>query len=91
MKKNTGKTKVILVGHSMGGLAAREYLQGLARFDENSSRISYRDDVAQLITVGTPHNGADIAIIYTEMRKVFEPPIFSEPLQIGRASCRERV
>ena len=60
---NPGKTKVILVGHSMGGLAAREYLQGLARFNNASPRISYRGDVAKLVTVGTPHGGANIAFV----------------------------
>ncbi|MEI6738503.1 MAG: alpha/beta fold hydrolase, partial [Pseudomonadota bacterium] len=29
----TGKDKIILVGHSMGGLAARQYLQRLTQPD----------------------------------------------------------
>ncbi|MDO9140115.1 MAG: alpha/beta fold hydrolase [Methylobacter sp.] len=56
LEANPGKTKVILAGHSMGGLAAREYLQGLARESDNAA-IPYRGDVAKLITVGTPHQG----------------------------------
>ncbi len=63
LNANAGVNKVILIGHSMGGLAAREYLQGLARFKENSSRISYSKDVAQLITIGTPHSGAELATL----------------------------
>jgi triacylglycerol lipase len=55
---NPGKTKVLLVGHSMGGLAAREYLQGLARELNAVTTIPYRGDVAKLITVGTPHKGS---------------------------------
>ncbi|MGR8998257.1 MAG: esterase/lipase family protein [Gammaproteobacteria bacterium] len=55
---NPGKTKVILVSHSMGGLAAREYLQGLARFLDSVTPMPYREDVAKLITVGTPHQGS---------------------------------
>ena len=54
---NPGKTKVLLVGHSTGGLAAREYLQGLGALDSVTT-IPYRQDVAKLITVGTPHQGS---------------------------------
>lgn len=45
-----GTNRVIIVGHSMGGLAARAYLraQGPAR-------------VAKLITLGTPHHGTRTA------------------------------
>ncbi|MBK9255356.1 MAG: hypothetical protein IPM42_07710 [Saprospiraceae bacterium] len=60
----TGKDKVILVAHSMGGLAVREYLQ-------RSSQPPYRDwwvdsnvsdghKVARLLTVGTPHRGSNV-------------------------------
>ncbi len=72
LDKNAGKTKVILISHSMGGLAAREYLQGLARYDENktSPRINYRSDVAQLITIGTPHQGSESAEIAACFKKV---------------------
>jgi triacylglycerol lipase len=55
---NPGKTKVILVGHSMGGLAAREYLQGLGRVLDSVTPMPYREDVAKLITIGTPHKGS---------------------------------
>ena len=49
----TGKEKVILMGHSMGGLAAREYLQ-------NSSHWKFAEHrVAKLITSGTPHKGSN--------------------------------
>lgn len=43
----TGAAQVVLVGHSMGGLTARRYVQlhGPAR-------------VAKIITLGTPHHGA---------------------------------
>ena len=46
----TGAAQLILVGHSMGGLAIRAYLQrhGKAR-------------VARLITLGTPHRGTRLA------------------------------
>ncbi|MDD2633900.1 MAG: alpha/beta fold hydrolase [Bacteroidales bacterium] len=59
----TGAEKVILVGHSMGGLCIREYLQ---RTDENNVHVNWIDPttedghkVARVITVGTPHLGSN--------------------------------
>ncbi|HRL76689.1 MAG TPA: alpha/beta fold hydrolase [Candidatus Accumulibacter phosphatis] len=48
----TGADRLLLVGHSMGGLVARRYLQrcGSAR-------------VARLVTLGTPHQGSQLAHI----------------------------
>lgn len=46
----TGR-KVHIVAHSFGGILARTYLQGLA------TGRSYANDVASLITVGSPHSG----------------------------------
>jgi triacylglycerol esterase/lipase EstA (alpha/beta hydrolase family) len=46
----TGAERVVLVGHSMGGLVARAYLR---RFGG--------DRVAKLITIGTPHHGSVLA------------------------------
>lgn len=48
----TGAAQVVLVGHSMGGLAARAYLRahGAAR-------------VARLVTLGAPHHGSRLAAI----------------------------
>ncbi|MFZ4724717.1 MAG: alpha/beta fold hydrolase [Paludibacter sp.] len=51
----TGKDKVILVGHSMGGLASREYLQNKYLWYEPN--INHH--VAKLCTLGTPHGGSD--------------------------------
>ncbi|MCA0447260.1 MAG: T9SS type A sorting domain-containing protein [Bacteroidetes bacterium] len=61
----TGAERVILVGHSMGGLAIREYLQ---RTDENGSPkwwvnkedISEGHKVAKVVTIGTPHLGSNL-------------------------------
>jgi pimeloyl-ACP methyl ester carboxylesterase len=47
-KARSGSAKVILVGHSMGGLVSRAYIQG----------NGYRGDVERLITLGTPHRGS---------------------------------
>lgn len=50
IKKLTGAPRVILVGHSMGGLVARAYAQrgGV-------------ENVARIITIGTPHHGTSLA------------------------------
>ncbi len=47
-KQRAGTQQVVLVGHSMGGLVARSYIQSKA----------YTDDVAALITLGTPQRGS---------------------------------
>ncbi len=46
----SGASRLILVGHSMGGLAARAYLRRYGK-----------DRVARLITLGSPHQGSGIA------------------------------
>ena len=48
----SGRDKVILFGHSMGGLAAREYLQNQINWQSDNNH-----HVAKLITTGTPHGG----------------------------------
>lgn len=50
----TGKDKVILVGHSMGGLASREYIQNTYNWQSDN-----KHHVAKLLTIGTPHGGSN--------------------------------
>lgn len=59
----TGAEKIILVGHSMGGLAIREYLQRV----ENGTHKWWIDPsdssghkVARVVTTGTPHLGTNV-------------------------------
>jgi pimeloyl-ACP methyl ester carboxylesterase len=52
--RRNGVAKVLLVGHGMGGLAARQYLE----FDD---RYGSAGKVDALIMVGTPHLGSDWA------------------------------
>ncbi len=59
----TNAKKVILVGHSMGGLAIREYLQ---RTNQIGKHVNWVDPnlpdghkVARVITYGTPHLGSN--------------------------------
>jgi pimeloyl-ACP methyl ester carboxylesterase len=51
----TGAKKVILLGHSMGGLAIREYLQNSSNWQSDGQH-----HVAKLITIGTPHGGSNL-------------------------------
>lgn len=50
-KQEAGAEKVDIVAHSMGGLISRSYIQG----------DNYRDDVDQLIMLGTPNHGSSEA------------------------------
>lgn len=50
----TGRDKVILLGHSMGGLASREYLQNKKNWQSDGNH-----HVAKLATIGTPHGGSN--------------------------------
>ncbi len=62
IKNETGRPKVDIVAHSMGGLLAREYIES----------SYYENDVDQLITVGTPHLGAPKDYIKWEAGAFFD-------------------
>lgn len=53
VRKETGASQVVLVGHSAGGLAARKYL------------VDHPDDhgVAKLVTIASPHRGSELALL----------------------------
>ena len=55
--QKTGRDKVILMGHSMGGLASREYLQ-----NSNLWQPDGKNHVAKLVTTGTPHGGSNASM-----------------------------
>ncbi len=52
--QQTGRDKVVLMGHSMGGLASRQYLQNPAFWQPEG-----QSHVAKLVTTGTPHGGSN--------------------------------
>jgi triacylglycerol lipase len=62
IKQFTGAPAVILVGHSLGGLAARSYMQGTGH-DRNGIPISYGRDVAALVMIDTPNQGSRLAYV----------------------------
>jgi triacylglycerol esterase/lipase EstA (alpha/beta hydrolase family) len=51
--------KIVLVGHSQGGLRSREFLQSVG--DRNGDFSLARSKVTGLVTMGSPLNGAAIA------------------------------
>ena len=53
VKKFSGKDRVIIIAHSMGGLVARKYMTK----DQQSW-----DSVYRLLSIATPHNGIDLPI-----------------------------
>ena len=62
IKEITNAPRVIVIAHSMGGLDARSYLEGLASpTGETNASIPYMNDIASLVTLDTPHEGSDLA------------------------------
>lgn len=56
--KATGDYRVFLVAHSMGGLVSRAYLESAI-----SANDPWRPNIKALITLGTPHLGAPLAVV----------------------------
>lgn len=76
-KKVSGKEKVDLICHSMGGLISRSYIQGK----------EYYNDVDRLILIGTPNAGAVNAYYFWSGGQIpyprIEENIFYRTLKIG--------
>lgn len=66
--KAKGDYQVFLVAHSMGGLVSRAYLE-----DATFANDPWRSNIKALITLGTPHLGAPLAVvaIQGQLRTVF--------------------
>lgn len=54
VKHNTGKNKVIIIAHSMGGLVSRSYIKYYGGLDS----------VDKLVTIGTPNHGTYGAVAF---------------------------
>jgi pimeloyl-ACP methyl ester carboxylesterase len=65
IRRLNGAEQVVLIGHSMGGLAARALVQ-----------LYGARDVYALITIGTPHYGSPLALLrestHRDARNIFE-------------------
>lgn len=69
--------KVALIGHSMGGVAARAYLRDFGQ-----------SNIAKVITLGSPHQGTELARIgHTEIVRQLRP---SNPWLNELARCEPR-
>lgn len=55
IKRVTGRSRVIVVAHSLGGLVARWYIQ------HGAGGQAYAGDIAALVTIDTPHLGTSLA------------------------------
>jgi pimeloyl-ACP methyl ester carboxylesterase len=64
IQEETDQPKVDLIGHSMGGLLARAYVQSETYDEEN--------DVAHIVTLGSPHQGALKAYPFWEGANLYE-------------------
>ncbi|MFA6973589.1 MAG: alpha/beta fold hydrolase [Parcubacteria group bacterium] len=64
IKQITNWPKIDVVAHSMGGLLAREYVEA----------SYYQNDIDQLVTLGTPHNGSPEDYLAWEGGKISTGP-----------------
>ncbi len=82
LASNPGDSRVILVAHSMGGLAARTYMEDLGQLAMQA--VDYDGDVAALITIGTPHLGTPLADTCTDLEFLCGPVVdfFDTPLDL---------
>ncbi len=87
VRQLTGSDKVILIGHSMGGLAIREYLQ---RKVGNTTRYWWIDrnsddghKVAKVVSLGTPHLG------WEPTDEPWRFPERDDPLANTSEACRD--
>lgn len=76
--EKTGAEKVILIGHSMGGLAIREYIQNTKNYQTDG-----KHHIAKLITVGTPNQGSNTSgsTLVNLFGSAFGPDTYSEAVR----------
>src|ERR1017187_1488862 len=74
VKSLTASPGVILVAHSMGGLVSRAYMESMASIAPPVQPDSYANDIRELVTIDTPHNGSDMAWLFDPFHR--EPACF---------------
>jgi len=66
IKKREGCSKVDIVAHSMGGLVARRYIES----EDFGFGSTYKNDVANLVMIGTPNYGVIEGILASALSKI---------------------
>lgn len=79
----TGASKVDLVAHSKGGIAARIYCSDVRR----PGMTRYRGDVRRLLLLGVPNGGIDVAFAYPNLNYWVIHHKASAPLSWTEALC----
>ncbi len=69
----TGADRVTMLGHSMGGLAIREYVQNQSNYQQDGLH-----HVARMATIGTPHGGSDLGTQALNFGGIFGKDEYSE-------------
>lgn len=98
IKRLEGASKIDIIGHSMGGLVARAYIER-ADFQECSkallwSSYSYDGDVRKLIMLGTPNHGSPLTEIEDLLLRLLNvdpkklPPFTVEQMKPGSEFLR---
>ncbi len=67
--ESTGENEIVLVGHSMGGLAIREYLQSPEYWppsDLSDPESAPHHHISKVVTSGTPHAGSNFSVGWLE-------------------------
>ena len=68
VKRISGQATVIVIAHSMGGLVTRAYVEGFASITGTAQNIiPFQNDIARVITIGTPHTGTAMAGLYADI------------------------
>ncbi len=72
---------VIVIAHSMGGLVARAYAEGLAT--STAGAVPYADNMATLITIDTPHAGAKLSPVIQVLNLSLGPCYVQDTVSIA--------
>lgn len=72
VKQTSKSPRVDIIAHSMGGLVARQYIEG----------DGYENDIDQLITLGTPHRGSPESYLIWEGGVLFKEKLIPFPFDL---------
>ncbi|WP_171025565.1 PGAP1-like alpha/beta domain-containing protein [Hymenobacter jeollabukensis] len=79
--RNISVSKIDVIGHSMGGLLARQYIQS----------SSYQQDINKLITLNTPHSGSPIPNFINSLSAVPRLALVEDLMFLGKDPTKGAV